>query len=210
MNDPRPTLTVIAGTNGAGKSSIVGMFMRRHGGEYYNADEWARGLLGDDPELSQTEANGLAWLAGKEMLEAAIEQGRDYIFETTLGGNTIPLLISRAAARGHRVVIWYVGLESPETHIDRVQARVRRGGHDIPEEKIRERFDRSIENLITLIPHVDELKLFDNSVDVDLAAGESPEVRGLLHVRDGEIVSSVALADVPDWAKPVFAAYLIR
>ena len=135
MNDPRPTLTVIAGTNGAGKSSIVGMFMRRHGGEYYNADEWARGLLGDDPELSQTEANGLAWLAGKEMLEAAIEQGRDYIFETTLGGNTIPLLISRAAARGHRVVIWYVGLESPETHIDRVQARVRRGGHDIPEEK---------------------------------------------------------------------------
>ncbi len=210
MNDPRPTLTVIAGTNGAGKSSIVGMFMRRHGGEYYNADEWARGLLGDDPELSQTEANGLAWLAGKEMLEAAIEQGRDYIFETTLGGNTIPLLISRAAARGHRVVIWYVGLESPETHIDRVQARVRRGGHDIPEEKIRERFDRSIENLITLIPHVDELKLFDNSVDVDLAAGESPEVRALLHVRDGEIVSSVALTDVPDWAKPVFAAYLIR
>ena len=61
-----------------------------------------------------------------------------------------------------------------------------------------------------MIPHVDELKLFDNSVDVDLAAGESPEVRGLLHVRDGEIVSSVALADVPDWAKPVFAAYLIR
>ena len=203
-------LTVIAGTNGAGKSSIVGMFLRQHGGEYYNADEWARGLLGIDSGLDQAEANGLAWLAGKEMLEAAIEDSRDYAFETTLGGNTIPLLISRAATEGHRVVIWYVGLDSPEAHIGRVRARVQRGGHDIPEDKIRERFDRSIENLITLLPHIHELKLFDNSVDVDLARDEAPRIRALLHVRDREIIASVALTDVPDWAKPVFAALLIQ
>ncbi len=120
MSDHRSTLTVIAGTNGAGKSSIIGMFLRRRGGEYFNADEWARVLRRNAPGLNQTDANGLSWLAGKEMLEAAIEFDRDYAFETTLGGNTIPLLIARAAAHGHRVVIRYVGLDSPETHIRRV------------------------------------------------------------------------------------------
>lgn len=210
MNDARPVLTVIAGTNGAGKSSIVGMFLRGRGGEYYNADEWARRLREEDPGLDQTEANGLAWLAGKEMLEAAIESGRDYVFETTLGGHTIPGLIRRAAEQGHRLVIWYVGLDSAQAHVDRVRARVARGGHAIPETRIRERFERSVENLIALIPHVDELRLFDNSVAVDMASGEAPRVRALLHVRDGDIISSVPLTQVPDWAKPVFAGYLIR
>jgi predicted ABC-type ATPase len=210
VSDRPPELTVIAGTNGAGKSSIIGMFMRHRGGEYFNADEWARVLRERQPELEQTDANALAWRAGREMLEAAIENGRDYTFETTLGGNTIPLLISRAAARGHRVTLWFLGLERPETHIDRVRARVRRGGHDIPEERIRERFDRSIENLITLIPHIHEFKLFDNSVDVDLAGGEAPRPRALLHVRGQEVLASVPLTEVPDWAKPVFAAILIR
>jgi len=210
VDDARPVLTVIAGTNGAGNSSIVGMFLRERGGEYYNADEWARRLREDDPGLDQTEANGLAWLAGREMLEAAIENGRDYVLETTLGGHTIPGLVLRAAERGHRLVIWYVGLDSAQAHVDRVRARVARGGHDIPETRIRERFERSIENLVALVPRIDELRLFDNSVEVDMAGGEAPRVRSLLHVRDGDIVSSVPLNQVPDWAKPVFASYLIR
>lgn len=210
MNERRPALTVIAGGNGAGKSSIVGAFLRQQGGEYFNPDEWARVLRDNHPDLGEAEANGLAWTAGRAMLEAAIESGRDYAFETTLGGNTIPGLIARAAARGYRVMTWYVGLESPEAHLARVRARVRRGGHDIPEAKIRERFERSIENLIALIPRIHELKLFDNSIAVDLARGEAPQVRPLLHVRGRRIVSTVALGEVPDWAKPVFAALLNR
>jgi predicted ABC-type ATPase len=210
VSDYRPTLTVIAGTNGAGKSSIIGMFLRRRGGEYFNADEWARVLRRNAPGLNQTDANGLAWLAGKEMLEAAIAYDRDYAFETTLGGNTIPLLIARAAAHGYRVVIWYVGLDGPETHIRRVRERVQRGGHDISETRIRERFERSIENLITLIPHTYELKLFDNSIEVNLARGEAPRLRALLHAHEQKVVSNVALTEVPNWAKPVFAAFMIR
>ncbi len=206
----RPSLTVIAGTNGAGKSSIVGMFLRERGGQYFNADEWARRLRENDPALAQEEANGLAWLAGRELLEAAIAQQRDYAFETTLGGNTIPALIARAAAQGHRVAVWYVGLESAGAHVARVRARVRRGGHAIPEATIRRRFERSVANLIRLLPGIDDLKLFDNSVEARLDEGEPPRVRALLHVRDGEIVSSVPLAEVPDWAKPVFAALLVR
>lgn len=209
-SDRRPVLTVIAGTNGAGKSSIVGQYIRQHGGDYFNPDEWAQVLCARDPTLNQVDANSLAWRAGKDMLESAIEEGRDYVFETTLGGNTIPLLIGRAAAQGHRVVIWYVGLDSPETHLRRVRARVQRGGHDIPEDKVWERFERSIENLVTLIPHIHELKLFDNTAEVDFARGEAPDIRALLHMRDQEIVSCVELIKVPDWAKPVFLVCLAR
>lgn len=202
------TITVIAGTNGAGKSSILGEYLRQHGGEYFNPDEVARQLRELHPDLNQAEANGLAWTAGRDRLAAAIEQGHDYVFETTLGGNTIPRLLADAASRGHQVVIWYVGLDSPETHIRRVEARVQRGGHPIPESKIRERFTRSLENLISLLPVLHECRLFDNSYNVDMDKGEEPKPKSLLHLRDGEILESIDLQKVPDWAKPVFAACL--
>lgn len=204
-----PTISAIAGTNGAGKSSILGEYLRQHGGEYFNPDEIARQLRERHPELGQAAANGLAWTVGRDRLIDAIEQGYDYVFETTLGGNTIPRLLADAVSRGHRVVIWYVGLDSPETHIRRVEARVQRGGHPIPETKIRERFTGSLENLITLLPALHEFRVFDNSYTVALDEGEAPKPVSLLHVRDGEIVESIDLQKVPDWAKPVFAAYLI-
>jgi predicted ABC-type ATPase len=207
---PKPTITVIAGTNGAGKSSILGEYLRQHGGEYFNPDEVARTLLQNDPRLSQEDANGLAWSAGKDLLETAIEKSQDYTFETTLGGNTIKRLLQEAATRGHRLVIWYVGLNSPETHIRRVEARVKSGGHGIPETKIRERFTRSLENLIDLLPLIHELRVFDNSQNANLAEGEPPQPQSLLHIRDGKVLESVELTDVPNWAKPLFAACLIQ
>lgn len=204
-----PTITAIAGTNGAGKSSILGEYLRLHGGEYFNPDEVARQLRERHPELGQAEANGLAWTAGRDRLTDAIEEGHDYVFETTLGGNTIPRLLADAASRGHRVVIWYVGLDSPETHIRRVEARVQRGGHPIPETKIRERFTNSLVNLITLLPALHEFRVFDNSCTVELDKGEAPKPTSLLHLRDGELLDSVDLRKVPEWAKPIFAACLI-
>lgn len=168
----------------------------------------ARQLRELHPDLSQAEANALAWTAGRDRLDTAIEQGHDYVFETTLGGNTIPRLLADAASHGHRVVTWYVGLDSPETHIRRVEARVQRGGHPIPENKIRERFTRSLENLISLLPVLHECRLFDNSYSVDMDKDEAPKPESLLHLRDGEILESIDLQRVPDWAKPVFAACL--
>lgn len=204
------TITAIAGTNGAGKSSILGEYLRQHGGEYFNPDEVARQLREANPRLGPTEANGLAWSAGRDLLMEAIATGKDYVFETTLGGNTIPRLLAEAASSGLNVTVWYIGLESPEAHIRRVEARVRRGGHPIPEAKIRERFTRSLENLIALLPVLHECRVFDNSRAADLDKGEAPKPESLLHLRDGEILESVALLDVPDWAKPVFAACLFE
>ncbi len=97
-----PRLHVLAGVNGAGKSSIGGASLRSFGGEYYNPDEAARALMAANPALSQIEANGAAWHQGRRLLERALAERLDYAFETTLGANTIPRLLAEAASQALR------------------------------------------------------------------------------------------------------------
>lgn len=147
-----PRLFVLAGTNGAGKSSIGGATIRARGGQYFNPDEAAARIRQAQPHLSATQANSAAWHEGKRLLQHAIAHGMDYNFETTLGGKSFSTLLKDAAAKGFEVRIWYVGLASPEHHLARVKARVKKGGHDIPEADIRRRFDQSRLQLIELLP----------------------------------------------------------
>lgn len=208
MADRAPCLWVLAGTNGAGKSSIAGAMLRQSGGEYFNPDEIARRLREREPALTAAEANAVAWRLGVSQLDDAVREGRDYFFETTLGGKTIAARLARALDAGHDVRIWYAGLESPELHLARVAARVLGGGHDIPERDVRRRFDDSRRNLIALLPRLTELKLFDNSLQADLEAGEAPRLKLVLHWRDGAIVAPEDLRHTPGWAKPIVAQAL--
>jgi predicted ABC-type ATPase len=201
-----PRLYVLAGVNGAGKSSIGGTAFRSQGIDYYNPDEAARQIRESHPELTSLEANSLAWQKGREMLERAIRERRDFVFETTLGGNTIPRLLGEAAKSGIEVSVWYVGLKSPELHIERVAARVSRGGHSIPEETIRKRYEQSRLNLIHLLPHLTELRVYDNSDPADPEAGSAPDPRLVLHLKKGNIRGPEDLSKTPDWAKPIVAA----
>jgi predicted ABC-type ATPase len=162
----------------------------------------------EKPGLTQTEANAKAWQIGRSRLERASRERLTFAFETTLGGNTIPRLIAEAAQSGSEIFVWYVGLESPELHIERVAARVRRGGHPIPEETIRQRYERSRLNLIQLLPSLTELRVYDNSLDADPEAGRRPAPRLVLHLRAGRLLGPDDLAQTPAWAKPVVAAAL--
>jgi predicted ABC-type ATPase len=199
-------IVVLAGTNGAGKSSVAGAVLTRRGGGFYDPDRATRAYL--DRGLALPEANSRAWHRGARQLERAIRDGTSYAFETTLGGRTITRTLLGAAAQGRSVRIWYVGLASPELHIERVRARVAAGGHDIPVEKIRERWDSSRQNLIRLLRHVCEFALFDNSRNVDLPGGEAPRPERLLHTKDGEIEYVADPRTVPSWAKPIIRAAL--
>ena len=205
--DPRGTITVLAGINGAGKSSVAGAYIRQAGGDYYNPDEFTRSLLEPNPGMDPGEANSLAWTRGKELLERAIAEGGDFVFETTLGANTIPRLLARAAKEGMAVRMFFVGLASVEHHLRRVAARVAGGGHDIPEAKIRQRWDNSRLNLIALLPHLAELVVWDNSAEADLSTGAPAPVL-LLHLRAGKIIAPKNLSATPDWAKAIVAAAL--
>ena len=203
-----PCIYVLAGTNGAGKSSIAGAMFLAKGTDYFNPDEVATRIRTAKPHLSHAEANGQAWNQGKRLLQRAIAERLNFAFETTLGGNTIPALLSSALSAGLEVRVWYVGLSSVELHIVRVKARVEKGGHAIPEEKIHERFDRSRVNLIHLLPRLTELLVYDNSGEANPDAGKRPEPQLLLHMASGKIVGSCDLRFIPGWAKPIVAAAL--
>lgn len=199
---------VLAGVNGAGKSSIVGATIRANGGQYYNPDEAAREILAIHPGLGQTEANAAAWEQGRRLLHRAIEQRLDFTFETTLGGTTMPALLAEASRAGIEIYVFFVGLDSAEAHIARVRQRVRAGGHDIPEAAIRRRYRHSLINLVTLLPVLTELRMYDNSATADPAAGQAPAPVLVLHLQRGRIVGPADLRATPAWAKPVVAAAL--
>jgi predicted ABC-type ATPase len=159
--------------------------------------------------VNKDVADGDAWAYGKAKLEAAISDKTNSAFETTLGGNTIPRLLSEAAET-HDVIMMFCGLASVQLHLDRVKLRVRHGGHDIPEEKIRQRWESSRQNLIKLLPRLARLQVFDNSTEA--AEGEAvPYPVLVLEMKDGRVIypdrtDVTALEATPDWAKPIVAA----
>ena len=203
----RPVLYVLAGVNGAGKSSLGGYLLEQAGLSWFNPDTFARELVAAS-NCPQTTANSLAWTEGMRRLDAAIAEKRSHAFETTLGGNTITRKILDAT-QTHDVMIWFCGLDSPEHHIARVRARVSAGGHDIPEAKIRERYPLAQLNLITLMPHLAHLQVYDNSADA--APGEAiPDPVKVLQMERGRLVwpppDVRALRRTPEWAKALVEA----
>jgi predicted ABC-type ATPase len=203
-----PCIYLLAGANGAGKSSIGGAALLHHGVEYFNPDEAAKRIRAANPTIIQNDANSAAWHEGKRLLERAITERLNFAFETTLGGNTIPALLERAMESGIEVRVWYVGLDTPELHITRVHSRVERGGHDIPEVKIRERYHRSRLNLVRLIRKLTELRVYDNSEEADPHTGAIPKPVLVLHLDKGKVVASCDLTTVPEWTKPILFAAL--
>ena len=204
-----PAIFVLAGVNGAGKSSIGGAFIRGSGLNYFNPDEAARRIR-DSTGYSQDEANSLAWEEGRRRLESAIRSRVNYAFESTLGGHTIPALLVEANTAGMDVLVWFIGLSNPEQHIARVRARVAAGGHTIPDQMIHKRWETSRRNIIALMPHLTELRVFDNSEEGDPAEGILPKPRLLLHSRHHRIIAPgpTALRAAPEWAKAIIAGAL--
>lgn len=202
----RPVLYVLAGVNGAGKSSIGGANLLRQGAVWFNPDTFARWLV-TEAGFSPQDANAAAWTEGVSRLDEAVAARQDFAFETTLGGNTIPARI-KAAAGSHDVHMWFCGLSSIELHVERVAARVAAGGHNIPETKIRDRFVSSLNNLIHLMPDLAKLHVYDNSVSV--AAGEAlPSPRLVLSMDAGTLtwpIETEAQRRTPEWARALLQA----
>jgi len=204
----RPFIFVLAGVNGAGKSSVGGTMLAGHGLTWFNPDTYARELMAQ-LSLDLAEANARAWEYGRLQLETAIANGTNYAFETTLGARTIPDMLAKAT-HTHDVVMLFCGLSSPEQHIERVRSRVASGGHDIPENKIRERWVGSRANLIKLLPRLGHLQVFDNSAEA--APGEDiPDPVLVLEMVSGRMMfpepqNAAALNATPEWARPIVQA----
>jgi predicted ABC-type ATPase len=201
-------ITVLAGVNGAGKSSIGGAHLQQKGGEFYNPDLVALAARKASPSLTTQEANAYAWQRGKELLEAAIANRTDFNFETTLGGESITKLLIGASKKGATLNIWYAGLSNVDLHIKRVASRVEKGGHPISETDIRKRWISSHVNLVKLLPHVTHLRVYDNSTDRDPDKEQSPEPKLVLSVskRAIDFPGPNEVQNTPEWAKPIIVA----
>lgn len=204
----RPILYVLAGVNGAGKSSIGGHLLERGGLTWFNPDKLARELKAATG-CDQETANAHAWQEGMRRLNHAVVNGLNYAFETTLGGKTVTAKILEAT-KTHDVLIWFCGLSSPELHIKRVKARVAAGGHPIPETKIRERYPLAQMNLIALMPRVAYIKVHDNSTAA-AADGTVPDPLLVLQMESGQVVWPAphdlkALQAAPEWTRPILEA----
>ena len=162
MNSDKLRLYVIAGCNGAGKTtaSFTVLPEMRHCREVGNADEIASGLSPFNPE-------GVAIQAGRLMVERMIhllKDGDTFAFETTLSTRSYVKLIRQAQRRGYFVTLLFFALNSPEQAVKRVAKRVSLGGHFIPTDVVHRRFHSGLENLFSLyMPVVDYWVLYDNS-----------------------------------------------
>jgi predicted ABC-type ATPase len=196
---------VLAGTNGAGKSTMLGEAIRDAGAEYFNPDSVALQIQ-QTTGASSDEANVAAWRDMVRLLERTIKNRSFFAFETTLGGETITNLLAQAIAVGLPVHVWYAALATPELHIERVRARVAQGGHDIAEDRIRARYVASPAHLCRLVPGLAELVVFDNSADSDPQSDDNEWPGPLLVIRmvDGEIIEQAS--NVPSWAQPIVDA----
>lgn len=204
----RPLIFVLAGVNGAGKSSVGGAMLQEVGLPWFNPDAFSRELMARSG-MSKDVADGHAWASGKARLEDAIADGTDFAFETTLGGSTIARLLGEAAAT-HDVAMVFCGLDSVERHIERVKLRVRHGGHDIPEERIRKRWTSTRRTLIDLLPRLAHLQVFDNSREAAPGA-DIPEPVLVLEMKNGRVLYPTpdevgVLEATPEWAKPILEA----
>jgi predicted ABC-type ATPase len=157
-----PDVIVIAGPNGAGKSTLAPALLRDtlHILEYVNADTIAEGLSAFAPEDASFDA-------GRVMLRRLRElagERKDFAFETTLASRFYAQWLSGLQTKGYRVSIVFLWLESSELAIERVMERVRVGGHDIPDETIRRRYDRGLKNLFDLyVPFTNAWSVRDTS-----------------------------------------------
>jgi predicted ABC-type ATPase len=158
-----PDLIVIAGPNGAGKSTLAPALLRDTFKilEYVNADTIAEGLSAFAPEDASFDA-GRVMLGRLHELAA---EAKDFAFETTLASRFYAGWLEKLKADGYRVSVIFLWLRDVELAIERVNARVRLGGHAIAEETIRRRFDRGVKNLFELyLPIADAWRLFDGSL----------------------------------------------
>jgi predicted ABC-type ATPase len=152
----RPIVVALAGSNGAGKSTFFEAFLTTCGLRFVNADELAKQLAIGPYEAAQSAA---------AMRSALIAKKQSFIFETVFSdpvGEKVEMLRG-LTEQGYEVVVIFIQIEDVGTSIQRVSMRVQQGGHDVPDDKLLARFERTQRNLKRAIKVLPNVLVFDNS-----------------------------------------------
>jgi predicted ABC-type ATPase len=157
-----PKIVIIAGPNGAGKTTFAREFLQREVGIdfFVNVDLIAAGLSPFAPGAAN-------FRAGRLMLEeiaSHVRRRESFAFETTLSGRRYARMIPRWQSKGYRIKLVFLHLTDVKLAIERVRVRVKQGGHDVPEDIIRRRYETGWKNFQEVYKYlVDAWVLYDNS-----------------------------------------------
>jgi len=185
--DQRPIVVAIAGPNGAGKTTFYQAHLQPAALRFVNAD-----VLSYELDLEPYDAAGVADALRREL----VRRRESFVFETVLSdpaGEKLTFL-KDAAATGYTVVLCYIGIANPEVAEERVAIRVSQGGHDVPTEKLKSRFPRSLANLEAAIAELPHVLIFDND---DL----SRPFRRVAVFGNGELTD--LREPTPEWLQPL-------
>ncbi len=181
-------LVVLAGPNGAGKSTFVQKFLQPLEITLVNPDALARALFPDAPPAAAYEAARAADLVRADLIERGVSFCMETVFSDPEGAKVE--FLRDAQQRGYTVMLIFIGLEDSDLSIVRVTRRVENGGHDVPGDKMKSRFPRTLTNLANALAFIDYVTVFDNS------SGDDP-YRFVAELHKGKIVRRGTTQ--PDW-----------
>ena len=187
MSDTRQ-LWLLAGGNGAGKSTFYRSRLAPLEIPFVNADLIARELFPDAPEVHSYEAAKIV----EEIRDNLLLEGRIFCLETVFSHPSNVDFVGMAKAQGYQVILVVIHLESPHLNKARVAQRVEEGGHNVPDDKIETRIPRLLRLIKSVIPLCDHVTLLDNS------RADNPFVP-IVTIRNGQVEN--ILDPLPDWAQ---------
>lgn len=188
-----PQLWILAGGNGAGKSTFFRLALEDRGVKLVNADLIAKIINPVQPESVSYKAAALA----ENIRNALLRQATSFCFETVFSHPSKIDFIAQAKGLGYEVILVYLHLATAQLNESRVWQRVSQGGHAVPAEKIRRRIPRTMQNVAAALPLTDEARLLDNSFRDD-------PFRQVAILRKGRCTWS--LDPLPVWAAQMLSA----
>lgn len=188
MAEETPSVIVLAGPNGAGKSTAAPVLLRGTLGivDFVNADVIARGLSAFDSDSVALEAAGIMLTR----LRKLAEERANFAFETTLASRTLAPWLKDLIGAGYQLHLFFIWLPDADAAVARVAARVRSGGHDVPEATIRRRYDRGLNNFFELYQALASTwRMYDNT-----------KIKRPKLIAQGQGVRTTRIVDPKTWA----------
>jgi predicted ABC-type ATPase len=193
-------MTIVAGPNGSGKTTLTRHLAQRgiNLGTYINPDDIAVDLTGPDAERSWK-----AQFAADKLRHDCLHQGVDFTFETVMSHPSKVEFMRKAKGAGYFVQLIFVGIEDPAINVARVKQRVSLGGHDVPTERIVDRWQRTMAALPDAIRASNRALLFDNTATI-AKPGDSAIPRAVAECANGKLVRLEAPSP-PQWLSQCLA-----
>jgi len=190
----RKQLWILAGGNGAGKSTFYRTQLAPLGVPFINADVLAKELYPEAPEEHSYDAAKLA----TEMRFKLLHEGRSFCFETVFSHPSKIDFVAKAKALGYQIILVFIHLDNVSLNQARVAQRLSEGGHNVPDEKVASRIPRLLQNIKQTLPLCDQVRILNNS------RIDNP-FQQVAVIRNGQLQQEIPL---PDWAKDLLENYL--